>query len=93
MERIQTNWNNQINAIPTTSEQRIEAERAKRISKGLFEEFGLFTVIDGIVQNYPAYTHDDVYKMEWPFVISLDILGRKKAYLQAKQSEERQKER
>jgi len=53
----------------------------------------MFTVIDTIVSSYPAYQHDEVFKMDLSFVIDLDILGRKKAYVQAKQSEERQKEK
>ena len=53
----------------------------------------MFTVIDEIVKAYPAYQHDEVFKMEVSFVVDLDIIGRKKAYVQAKQSEERQKEK
>jgi len=93
MERVQSTWDNRIKQIPQTNEQSIEAERTKRISKGVYDEFGLFTVIDALVQTYPSYTHDEVYTFELSFVIDLDVLGRKKAYVQAKQSEERQKER
>lgn len=53
----------------------------------------MLNVIDDMVLRYAGHTHDQIFAFDLGFVIDLDVRGRKKAFSDAKQSEERQKDK
>ena len=92
MESIQGIWESRSNSVPVTGEQRTDAFIYKTISKGIFDDYGLYTVLDGLVKLYPQYNHDDIFRKPVSEVIALDDLNRRNQYIQAKMNEERRKE-
>lgn len=43
---------------------------------GSYEKYGRFMWLDSIVKLYPSYTHDDVFFLEFEFVMMLLMLRR-----------------
>ena len=52
---------------------------AALVDPGQFEKFGKFTLIDNIVKAYPAYTHDDVFLLEYDFAMMLLMMAKEAA--------------
>ena len=53
----------------------------------LFRNLNGLQQIDSLVKNYPQYTHDDIYEMEWIFVHKLQVLNATNQYINSRMQE------
>lgn len=71
----------------TTEQNRINTIYQSLQPEKLLKAFGSFSVIDSLCKEYPQYTHDDIFNMEWALVHNLLLHNKVQAYLKSAMEE------
>ena len=83
----QKNWDKFINSIPKTVEQKSAETDFKLAGGDRLDKWKYFNLVDGLVNAYPQYSHDDIEQLTYQMVMNMLAYNKEKAYIASRDNE------
>ena len=80
-----------MNSVPKTARQSKHEMYSEQAGIKRLDKHGDLILIDSLVKQYPAYTHDDVFDLEYGFVMALLFMNKESAYIRDTTADMRRK--